>query len=135
MGIRTGNRPGKLSEQQREEVSEQLKSYFLNTGLGMTQQQYFEMCEMMGSEPVEEEIPVEYEDLPLEVQEALQLYNTLQDSWDYMGGNYIGKNLSYFGSVLQMYQIPQEDQSRLYELIVYIDQLRAKQIQDKKPKK
>jgi hypothetical protein len=135
LGIRTGNRPGKLSEQQREEVSEQLKSYFLNTGLGMTQQQYFEMCEMMGSEPVEEEIPVEYEDLPLEVQEALQLYNTLQDSWDYMGGNYIGKNLSYFGSVLQMYQIPQEDQSRLYELIVYIDQLRAKQIQDKKPKK
>jgi len=65
----------------------------------------------------------------------LQLYNTLQDNWDYMGGNYIGKNLSYFGSILQMYQIPLSDQSRLYELIVYIDQLRAKQIQDQKPKK
>lgn len=101
----------------------------------MTKQQYFEMCEMMGSEPLESQIPVEYEDLPLEVQEALQLYNTLQDSWDYMGGNYIGKNLSYFGSILQMYQIPLADQSRLYELIVYIDQLRAKQIQDQKPKK
>ena len=101
----------------------------------MTKAQYFEMCEMMGSEPLESQIPVEYEDLPLEVQEALQLYNTLQDSWDYMGGNYIGKNLSYFGSILQMYQVPLEDQSRLYELIVYIDQLRAKQIQDKKPKK
>ena len=101
----------------------------------MTKTQYFEMCEELGSEPVEEEIPVEYDDLPLEVQEALQLYNTLQDSWDYMGGNYIGKNLSYFGSILQMYQVPLEDQSRLYELIVYIDQIRAKQIQDKKPKK
>jgi hypothetical protein len=100
----------------------------------MTKQQYFEMCEELGSEPVEEEIPVEYDDLPLEVQEALQLYNTLQDSWDYMGGNYIGKNLSYFGSILQMYQVPLEDQSKLYELIVYIDQIRAKQIQDKKPK-
>lgn len=101
----------------------------------MTKQQYFEMCEQLGSEPLEEEIPIEYEDLPLEVQEALQLYNTLQDSWDYMGGNYIGKDLSYFGTILDLYEVPREDRRRLYELVIYIDQLRAKQIQDKKPKK
>ena len=101
----------------------------------MTKQQYFEMCEQLGSEPLEEEIPVEYEDLPLEVQEALQLYNTLQDSWDYMGGNYIGKDLSYFGTIFDLYEVPREDRRNLYELVIYIDQLRAKQIQDKKPKK
>jgi hypothetical protein len=101
----------------------------------MTKQQYFEMCEQLGSEPLEEEIPIEYEDLPLEVQEALQLYNTLQDSWDYMGGNYIGKDLSYFGTILDLYEVPREDRRSLYELVIYIDQLRAKQIQDKKPKK
>lgn len=101
----------------------------------MTKAQYFEMCEMMGFEPLEEQIPVEYEDLPLEVQEALHIYNNLQDSWDYMGGNYIGKDLSYFSSVLQMYQVPQQDHRMIYELIIYIDQIRAKQIQDKKPKK
>lgn len=101
----------------------------------MTKQQYFEMCEQLGSEPLEEEIPIEYEDLPLEVQEALQLYNTLQDSWDYMGGNYIGKDLSYFGTILDLYEVPREDRRNLYELVIYIDQLRAKQIQDKKPKK
>jgi hypothetical protein len=101
----------------------------------MTRQQYFEMCEQLGSEPIEEEIPVEYDDLPLEVQEALQLYNTLQDSWDYMGGNYIGKDLSYFGTILELYDVHPADRRNLYELIVYIDQLRAKQIQDRKPKK
>ena len=101
----------------------------------MTKAQYFEMCEQLNSEPLEEEIPVEYDDLPAEVQEALQIYNTLQDSWDYMGGNYIGKNMSYFSSVLDMYEVDHKDRRMLYELIVFIDQLRAKQIQEKKPKK
>ena len=37
----------------------------------MTKEQYFEMCEMMGSEPVEDEIPVEFDDLYSEVGEGL----------------------------------------------------------------
>ena len=58
----------------------------------MTRDTYFEMCEALGTEPVEEEIPVEFEDFCLDVQEALSIYQKLRDEWDYMGGNYIGKN-------------------------------------------
>lgn len=135
MGLRTSIRPGKLSEQQREEVNKQLASYLQNSAVSMTKAQYFEMCEQLGTEPIESEIPIEHEDLPQEVQEALQIYNTLQDSWDYMGGNYIGKNFSYIDSVFDIYSVAKEDRKTLYELLIQIDRIRAQEIQNKKPKK
>jgi hypothetical protein len=131
LDFRTGHRIGKLSEEQRQEVTSQLNSYFENSSLGMTKQGYFEMCEMMNTDPVESQIPVEYEDLVLEVQQALQIYHNLQDSWDYMGGNYIGKNLSGFRDVLDILEIPQEDRRSIYELVMMIDRIRANIINTK----
>jgi hypothetical protein len=92
------------------------------------------MCEALGSDPVESEIPTEYEDLPLEVQEAVRIYNNLQDSWDYMGGNYIGKNLTGFKDILSIFEVAVEDHRAVYELIMRIDRIRSKSIQDSKPK-
>ena len=60
----------------------------------MTKSEYLDMCEALGNEPLEEEIPVAYEELLLEVQEAISVYRKLQDSWDMMSGTYLGKNLS-----------------------------------------
>lgn len=100
----------------------------------MTKDRYFELCEMMGSEPLDNEIPVEYDDLPLEVQEAIRIYHNLQDSWDYVGGNYIGKNLSGFMDILDIFEIDRQDRRSIYELVMHIDRVRAKIIQDQKPK-
>jgi hypothetical protein len=100
----------------------------------MTKHQYFEMCEMLGSEPKESEIPVEFEDLSTEVQEALQIYSNLQDCWDYMGGNYIGKNFNYIETVFKFYDVDPENYKYMYELLMTIDRIRTKQIQDSKPK-
>lgn len=97
----------------------------------MTKEAYFEMCEAMGSEPLEAEIPVEFEDLVVEAQQAMQVYNHLQDSWDYMNGNYIGKNLAGFKDILEIFEIPKEDYRVMYELILHIDSVRAKSIRDK----
>lgn len=94
----------------------------------MTKERYFEMCEALGSEPLEEQIPIEFEDLPNDVQYLLQLYNLLQDSWDYMGGNYIGKTMSEFWKFMQLDNIPVEDQKYYYEIIVHIDSIRAENI-------
>ena len=71
----------------------------------MTKEQYFEMCEMLGSEPLEEEIPVELYDLPLEVQEAYWVYTLLNDNWDSFGGNYLGKNLSGLLDIMNILKI------------------------------
>jgi hypothetical protein len=100
----------------------------------MTKETYFEICEALGTEPVESEIPVEYDDLTLEVQEALRIYNNLQDCWDYVGGNYIGKNLSGFLDILTIFEISKEDYRSIYELVMHIDRIRAKSIQDQRPK-
>jgi hypothetical protein len=100
----------------------------------MTKDNYFEMCETLGSEPLESEIPVEYEDFPVEVQEAIRIYNNLQDNWDYMGGNYIGKNLNGFKDILTIFEVDPQDYRAVYELIMRIDRIRSKSIQDSKPK-
>lgn len=131
MGIRTGNRAGKLSEQQRQEINSSLESYFQNAEVGMTKDQYFEMCEQLGSDPIESEIPIEFDDLLLEVQETLHVYNYLQDNWDYMNGNYIGKNLSGFKDVLEISGIEPEYYRSVYEIILTVDRIRQKLISSK----
>jgi len=100
----------------------------------MTKDSYFEMCEMLGTEPLDSEIPVEYDDFPVEVQEAIRIYNNLQDNWDYMGGNYIGKNLNGFKDILTIFEVDPQDYRSVYELIMRIDRIRSKSIQDSKPK-
>ena len=100
----------------------------------MTKAEYFEMCEVMGSEPKDSEIPIEFDDLIQEVQQALQIYSNLQDCWDYMGGNYIGKNFNYIETVFKFYNIEPEQHKEYYELLMTVDRIRAKSIQDSKPK-
>jgi hypothetical protein len=100
----------------------------------MTKDQYFEMCEMLKSEPLDSEIPVEFDDLCIEAQQAMQIYNNLQDNWDYMGGNYIGKNMVGLKDIMGFFEIDPSDFRYIYQLIQNIDEIRAKKIQDSKPK-
>jgi hypothetical protein len=100
--------------------------------LGMTKQAYFEMCEMMNSEPVESEIPVEFEDFPLEVQQAFNAYRMLRDEWDTMNGNYLGKSLIGIKDVLEATEIEQSEQKFIVMLIRMIDSVRSDEINNKK---
>ena len=70
-----------------------LVNYIQNSTLSVTKETYFEMCELMGNEPIEEEIPIEYDDFPIEVQQAFAVYRMLRDEWDTMNGVYLGKTL------------------------------------------
>lgn len=101
----------------------------------MSKDAYFEMCEMLGTEPIEEEIPVEFEDFCLDVQEAFGIYQKLRDEWDSMNGLYLGKNYSGLIDLLELLEIPVEDRRTQYELIGIIDKHRSKAIADAKPKK
>lgn len=90
----------------------------------MTKEQYYDMCEQLGTEPVAEEVPVDIEDLPLEAQECLNLYKLLRDEWEFVGGNYLGKNLTTLFSLLESAGVPFEDQKVYYEIITIIDNVR-----------
>lgn len=100
----------------------------------MTKETYFEMCEMMGSEPVKEEIPVEYDDLLVDVQEALSIYSKLRDEWDTMNGNYRGKSYAGISDIFNILEVPNEDRKTLFNLLGVIDGIRSAILAENKPK-
>ena len=99
-----------------------------NSSLGMTKEQYFEMCETLGSEPLESETPVEFDDFPDEVQMALSIYKVLRDEWEYMNGNYLGKNLNGIFDLFDVYDLDPKDKKYYLELIHIIDSVRIAEI-------
>jgi hypothetical protein len=101
----------------------------------MTKSAYFEMCEMLNSDPIESEIPVDYEDFYIDVQEALSIYNKLRDEWDHMNGNYLGKSYAGLLDIFTILEVPKEDHKTLFSLLSIIDSHRIKAMADAKPKK
>jgi hypothetical protein len=101
----------------------------------MTKDAYFEMCEALGNEPIEEEIPVEMDDFPQEVQEAIGVYYKLRDEWDTMNGVYLGKSYAGFADILNILEIPQENRKLLLDWIAIMDAARSKAFKEMKPAK
>jgi hypothetical protein len=102
-----------------------------NSSVGMTKNTYFEMCEALGNEPKEEDIPVEFEDFPVEVQQALIVYRMLRDEWDTMNGIYLGKSLIGIQEVLEATEIDPEDRKFITMLVRTIDLVRSEEINNK----
>ena len=89
----------------------------------------------MGNTPIEEEIPVDFEDLYIDVQQALDIYYKLRDEWDHMSGEYLGKNYVGLIDILDILEIPKEDRRTMFELLNTIDYHRSETIRKSKPKK
>lgn len=56
----------------------------------MTKDKYLTICEQMGQEPNEEKCPPDFEDFPLPVQQAIEVFNKLGDRV-YPDIGYMGK--------------------------------------------
>ena len=81
----------------------------------MTADQYILMCEQMGWEPKEEDLPQDGSNLSLECQQALTVLNALPDMWDGMNGVWLGKDYSGLGTVMGIYEI--ESRREVFELL------------------
>jgi hypothetical protein len=92
----------------------------------MTKEAYFEMCEALGTEPIESEIPVEISDFPVEIQEIFTIYYKLKDDWDTMNGIYLGKTYNGLVDILNIYEINKVDQKYFLEWVAVIDAVRSK---------
>ncbi len=86
---------------------------------------------MLGTEPDPDQIPVEYDDFCEEVQEALGVYSMLQDNWDTMNGQYMGKVLSGISDIFDIADI--DDRRTCFTILQLIDNTRASIINTKKP--
>jgi hypothetical protein len=101
----------------------------------MSKDTYFDMCEQLGQEPVESEIPVDLEDFPLIIQQCFKIYWVLKDCWDPMGGSYLGKEYSIVFELFKVYEVEQEEEKLLMlDTLQYIDKVRSDIIRSKKPK-
>lgn len=92
----------------------------------MTKEQYYDMCEALGNEPDPKEVPVEFDDLHIEVQEAYDIYIMLQDMWDPMNGNYLGKNFSGLLDILALNGV--DDTKLTFIILKKLDEYRGKAI-------
>ena len=108
-----------------------IRRYFQNTDVNMTKDTYFEMCEMLGEEPLEEEIPVDINDFPELVQQCFMIYRLLQDVWEPMGGSYMGKDFNIVFDLFDLYEIPQEERLLAISFMQSMDNVRSKLVSDK----
>lgn len=98
----------------------------------MTKETYFEMCEMMNQAVVESEIPIEFDDFALEVQQAFNVYRMLRDEWDTMNGHYLGKSLIGIKDLLEATEVDLQDQKFITMLVRLIDDVRSDEINKQK---
>lgn len=102
----------------------------------MSRDAYLEMCEMMGSEPDPDEIPVEFEDLPDVVQQALEIYGFLPDRWEGMSATFLGKDYSIAFDLFKTYEIDHFVEQRLMlRIMSVVDGIRSRIIQSKQTTK
>jgi len=84
----------------------------------MTRERYLEMCDQLGKEPVESEIPPDWQDFPETAVNAMNTFNMLGDRLlpdiGYIGKDYT--NLSYY---LEIYNV--EDKEFFLELLTWLD--------------
>jgi hypothetical protein len=98
----------------------------------MTKDTYFEMCEMLNQDPVEEDIPVDINDFADLVQYCFVVYGILPDRWDSMGGGYLGKDYTIVFELFRVYHI--EDRAEILlclDFLQHMDIVRQKLIAEK----
>ena len=96
----------------------------------MTKEAYFEMCEMLGAEPEEDEIPLSLNELSFQSQLALEVYSYLTESW--VQTAYLGKNLNGITELFDVLDIQGRHQRLLIiKFIKVIDAHVSKKISER----
>jgi hypothetical protein len=84
-------------------------------GGGMNTEQYLQMCEQMGWEPKEEEMPIDPGSLSEDCQYVLLIINALPDIWEGMSGSWLGKDYSGLEAIMNIYEI--DNRRAVFELL------------------
>ena len=89
-----------------------------NFDSGMTKDKYLELCLQIGQEPSEEKCPPGFEDFPVPLQQAIEVFNRLGDRV-YPDIGYVGKD--YVALPLHMKVVGVEEEELFLEALVRLD--------------
>ena len=84
----------------------------------MTRERYFAMCEQLGKEPVESEIPPDWEDFPSIVIDAMSVFAMLGDRIMADIG-FVGKDFTNLRLYMDIYAI--EDKELFLEILTFLE--------------
>ena len=102
-----------------------------NADSGMTRERYLEMCEQMGNEPLDEEIPPNYEDMPEIIIVALTTFSLLGDRV-YPDIGYIGKDYTNLDHYIDIFGI--DDKEYFMSILSWLDSRMIKKSSDEMKK-
>jgi hypothetical protein len=84
------------------------------------------MCEQLGQEPVEDEIPPDWDDFPECVVDALNVFNCLGDRM-YPEIGYMGKDFTNLGHYISIYDVT--DTELFLEILTWLESRAVEQSQ------
>lgn len=96
----------------------------------MTKERYLDLCEELGSEPIESEMPIELQDMPVEVEQAYRVYSILPANFDSFNGVYYGKFLEQAPSIMRL--LDTDPKQEIMKLLIIIDSIEREEINRKR---
>ena len=84
----------------------------------MTRDRYLEMCDQLGKEPVEDEIPPDWEDFPEIAVDAIRAFGGLGDRI-YPEIGYMGKDFTNLPYYIKAYEV--EDIELFLEILTFLE--------------
>jgi len=92
----------------------------------MTKDQYYEMCNVIGTDPVDSDIPIEFEDLPNFIQNTFNIYTFLGDRWEGMSATFMGKDYSIVFNLFEIFEVENIAEKQLMlRIMSIIDKIRS----------
>ena len=87
---------------------QRLERWHNNLDIGMSKEKYLTMCEQLGQEPSETKCPPEYEDFPIPLQQAIEVFNRLGDRV-YPDIGYMGKDYTSLPLHIEVVGVTEKD--------------------------
>lgn len=106
---------------------ERLEKFFKALDSKMTADKYYNLCEQMGQEPIEDEIPPDWTDLSYSVQTAINIYSKCGDRVISDIG-FIGKDYSSLQILLDAQYI--EDTEYVLDIVHWLEARQIKKSSD-----
>lgn len=95
-----------------------LEKWQNNFDVGMTKEKYLAVCDQMGQEPSEDKCPPDFDDMPVPVQQAIEVFNKLGDRV-FPDIGYMGKDFTSLD--LHMEVVGVENKEIFLETMVRLD--------------